>query len=132
MEKRNPLFWVAILPIIYLILDIVFFSISLFPQQIMIEILFGIVLLPFYWVYIALSIVATIGIFKDRVWGFWIAVINVIYNLYISFMFIYYPYWFGIPGLQLFLYIIILILLIYWYFGDKKITEMNKTLRVNS
>ncbi|MEJ2248973.1 MAG: hypothetical protein P8Y70_18440 [Candidatus Lokiarchaeota archaeon] len=118
ITKGNPLFWAAILPLIPLI----FALIIIFPVLLNMPIIFpiflfdwlGYVISPISWTYVILSIIAAIGIFKNRMWGFWIGVLNTIINIYVSLTV-------DFSAFQNFYFSIILILFIYWYFGEKTI-----------
>ncbi len=71
--------------------------------------------IPFFWGFTLMRIVSTIGIFKNLLWGFWIAIISLITTMILAILFL--PFGF----FELFFCIIILILLIIGYCNKKSI-----------
>lgn len=72
-------------------------------------------LLPFFLAFTGMRISSTIGIFKNRLWGFYIGIISLVITMILTMNFI--PFGF----LELFFCAILLILLFIGYLGDSTI-----------
>ena len=132
IRNNKPLFLASILMLIYSIVEIadcIAFPLLLlnvipnvyldfeFSIPIMQSILQDnpIYLLPLMIGATLMRVIATIGLFKNRLWGFWIAVLSLISTMGLAILFI--PFGF----FELFLSIIILMPLIIGYCGNKPV-----------
>ena len=77
-----------------------------------------IILAPIFWAFTLMRICSTIGLFKNLIWGFWIAIINLTTTMILSILFL--PF----GGIELLACSIILMLLIIGYFDDKLIINI--------
>lgn len=73
----------------------------------------SIVFFPFFFSFTLMRITSTIGIFKNKIWGFYIGIISLILTMLLTILFI--PMGF----FEFFFCAVILILLIIGYFGNK-------------
>ncbi|MHA1385413.1 MAG: hypothetical protein ACTSR3_16795 [Candidatus Helarchaeota archaeon] len=76
--------------------------------------------LPFFWSFTLMRITSTIGMFKNKLWGFWSAISSSIITIFCTMWLL--PF----DSYELLICTIILILLIIGYFGDAPIIAEEK------
>ncbi len=69
----------------------------------------------FFWAFTVMRIMSTIGLFKNRLWGFWIGLISLSITMVLDILF------FPLGAFELFACSLILSLMIVGYFKDKPI-----------
>ena len=74
-------------------------------------------LAPIFWAFTLMRVVSAVGLFKNRLWGFWIGIINLIVTMILSIMFV--PF----SSFELLACSVILILLVVGYFKKKPLIE---------
>ncbi len=79
----------------------------------------AIYMLPFFWGFTCWRIVSTIGLFKNKMWGFWLGISSLFITIILDMWFL------PIGGFEIFACIIILMFLNIGYFGDKPILNKN-------
>ncbi|MHA1377607.1 MAG: hypothetical protein ACTSRG_04390 [Candidatus Helarchaeota archaeon] len=76
--------------------------------------------LPFFWSFTLMRVISTIGMFENKLWGFWSAICSSIITIFCSMWF------FPFDSYELLVCSIILTLLIIGYFGDAQIIPEEK------
>jgi hypothetical protein len=74
-------------------------------------------LAPIFWAFTLMRVVSAVGLFKNRLWGFWIGIISLIITMILSIVFV--PF----SSFELLACSVILILLVVGYFNKKPIIE---------
>ena len=90
------------------------FSMPEIQQMLLTQAIF---LLPFFWGFTSWRVITTIGLFKNRLWGFWSGIMSLIVTMILDMWFL------PIGAFEIFACIIILLLLIIGYCGDKPIID---------
>lgn len=72
-------------------------------------------LAPIFWAFTLMRVVSAIGLFKNRLWGFWIGIVSLIITMILSIVFV--PF----SSFELLACSVILILLVVGYFKKKPI-----------
>jgi hypothetical protein len=93
------------------------FSVPIIQQLLQSQIL---VMAPIFWAFTLMRVTSTIGLFKNLVWGFWIAIISLITTMLITLLFL------PVGAIELFGCSIILMLLIIGYCQDNTIIKNKK------
>lgn len=75
-------------------------------------------LAPIFWAFTLMRVVSAIGLFKNRLWGFWIGIVSLIITMILSIVFV--PF----SSFELLACSVILILLVVGYFKKKPIIEL--------
>jgi hypothetical protein len=74
-------------------------------------------LAPIFWAFTLMRVVSAVGLFKNRLWGFWIGIISLIITMILSIVFV--PF----SSFELLACSVILILLVVGYFKKKPLIE---------
>lgn len=99
-----------LIPNPYLIFE---FSVPMIQQLLETQ---ALTLAPIFWAFTLMRVFSTIGLFKNLLWGFYIGLISLILTMILSVL-LFLP----VGGFELLGCTIILILLIFGYYGNKKI-----------
>ena len=136
IKKNNYLYATSIIFLIYSImecLDCILLPLIIFNiipnAYTSIELLFSvpeiqqlfqsqpIFILPFFWGFTSWRIITTIGLFKNKLWGFWLGIMSLIVTIILDMWFL------PICTFEIFACIIILMLLTIGYCGEKPLIK---------
>ena len=97
------------LPNIYLVMNLTFPNIALLLEN------QPYAFIPFFFAFTLLRVVSTIGLFKNREWGFWIWIVGLVLTILLSILFL--PF----GSIELLLCAILLCMMLIGKFKDKKL-----------
>ncbi|NHJ22554.1 MAG: hypothetical protein EAX91_16525 [Candidatus Lokiarchaeota archaeon] len=75
-------------------------------------------LAPIFWAFTLMRVVSAVGLFKNRLWGFWIGIVSLIITMILSIVFV--PF----SSFELLACSVIFILLVVGYFKKKPLIEL--------
>jgi uncharacterized membrane protein (DUF2068 family) len=113
---------IEVIDCIYAVLMALGIAANIYPKMLFAEVqtLFDeqpIWLVPLFLFYTSLRLTSAIGLWKNRLWGFWLAIFVSLATLIMS------PFLLPFTTAEMLLNGVLMIVLLIGYFGDKKITD---------